>query len=249
MTPEENQLVKELFARLIQLEGMPRDLEAERLIADGMKRAPNAAYALVQTTLVQDKALKSANARIENLEAQLGGAGQLHRRQGGFLDSTRDPFLGSKQPQASVPTARPRTAQFGSVGTPVAEPQPGFRAPGDAGGTAAQPTFPAGPMFGSRGSFLGTAAAAAAGAIGGGLLRSMIGHRSGFVGSDPSAPGRHSQGSALRESNFGDNDPARQGGIDDIHQNHTEQDQHVENDIENDGGFGDDDTYTDDDDV
>jgi hypothetical protein len=37
MTPEEGQLVEELFARLIQLEGTPRDPEAERLIADGVK--------------------------------------------------------------------------------------------------------------------------------------------------------------------------------------------------------------------
>jgi hypothetical protein len=244
MTPEEQQLVNELFARLVQLEGTPRDPEAERLIADGVKKAPNAAYALVQTTLVQDEALKRANARIEELQAQLGDAGQLQRRQGGFLDSMRDALLGSNEPPASARTARPRTAQFSSAGAPGAEPQPGFAAPRDAGGIAAQPNFPAGPMFGSGGSFLGTAAAAAAGAIGGGLLRSVFGHRSSFTRSDAGASGGHSQGSALRESSLGDNDLARQGGIDDIDQNHVDQDQ---NEIEDDGNFGDDDTYADDD--
>ncbi len=36
------------------------------------RQAPNAVYALVQTALVQDEALKHANARIQELEAQLG---------------------------------------------------------------------------------------------------------------------------------------------------------------------------------
>jgi uncharacterized protein len=235
MTPEEQQLVNELFARLVQLEGTPRDPEAERLIADGTKKAPNAAYALVQTTLVQDEALKRANARIEELQEQLADAGQSQRRQGGFLNSMRDALLGSNGPQASEPTVRPRSTQFGSAGTPGAEPQPGFSVARDAGGIAAQPNFPAGPTFGSGGSFLGTAAAAAAGVIGGGLLRSMFGHRSGFTGSDRVASGGHSQDSA------GDNNLARQDGADDIDQNHIDQDQQDDED------FGDDDTYADDD--
>ena len=69
MTPQENELVTELFDRLAKLETTPRDPEAERLIADGTRRAPHAVYALVQTTLLQDEALKRANARIEELQA------------------------------------------------------------------------------------------------------------------------------------------------------------------------------------
>jgi hypothetical protein len=68
----------------------------------------------------------------------------------------------------------------------------------------------------------------------------MIGHRSGFAGNDAGASRGHSQGSAVRESNLGDDDPAHQGGVDDI-----DQDQHDQNDIEDDGNFGDDDTYAD----
>ena len=73
MTPQEQDLVNELFDRLAKLEGNPRDPSADRLIADGLRRAPHAVYALVQTTLVQDEALKRANARIEELQAQTGG--------------------------------------------------------------------------------------------------------------------------------------------------------------------------------
>ena len=47
MTPQEQELVDELFDRLAKLENMRRDPDAERLVADGMRRAPHAAYALV----------------------------------------------------------------------------------------------------------------------------------------------------------------------------------------------------------
>ena len=84
MTPQEQALVDELFDRLASLENTPRDPEAERLIADGLRRAPHAVYALVQTALVQDEALKRANARIEELQAQFGG-GEQEQQQGSFL--------------------------------------------------------------------------------------------------------------------------------------------------------------------
>ena len=54
MTPEERSLVTELFDRLATLEDSRRDPDAERLIQDGLRQAPNATYALVQTALVQD---------------------------------------------------------------------------------------------------------------------------------------------------------------------------------------------------
>jgi Uncharacterized protein conserved in bacteria (DUF2076) len=93
MTAQEQDLVNELFDRLAKLEGNPRDPSADRLIADGLRRAPHAVYALVQTTLVQDEALKRANARIEELQAQTGGESQPR---GGFLDSVRDEILGKR---------------------------------------------------------------------------------------------------------------------------------------------------------
>ena len=42
MTPEERNLVIELFDRLATLEDAQRDPEAERLIRDGLRQAPNA---------------------------------------------------------------------------------------------------------------------------------------------------------------------------------------------------------------
>jgi hypothetical protein len=84
MTPQERQLVDDLFDRLSKLEGAPRDPDAAAAIAQGLRSAPNAVYALVQTVLLQDEALKRANSRIQELEA--GGAGEQHPS-GGFLDS------------------------------------------------------------------------------------------------------------------------------------------------------------------
>src|ERR1700694_618064 len=82
MTPQEQQLVADLFDRLATLEGQRRDPDAERVMREGLGRAPNAVYALVQSVLVQDEALKRANAHIEELEKAVrepaqGGGGVL----------------------------------------------------------------------------------------------------------------------------------------------------------------------------
>jgi uncharacterized protein len=222
MTPQERQLVDELFDRLTTLENAPRDPEAERAIADGLRSAPHAPYALVQTALVQDEALKRADARIRELEAQLG-INPEPQRQGGFLDSMRDTIFGRREePRGSVPSV-------GSGDRPMGAP-PGFGT-----GTAGQP---GGPWAGSQpgappqgygapppqgspgGSFLGTAAAVAAGAVGGALLlgsiRSMFGGQSAYGAQDPYAsPGKVGE-MPWGGSNPGSGDLARQAGVDDI---------------------------------
>src|SRR5215469_6264677 len=86
MTPEERSLVTGLFDRLAEVGGTERDPEAERAISDGLRRAPHAVYALVQTALVQDEALKRADARIRDLEAQFEEEPQ-RPRSGSFLGS------------------------------------------------------------------------------------------------------------------------------------------------------------------
>ena len=182
MTPQESELVDELFNRLVQLETAQRDPEAERLIADGLRRAPHAVYALVQTVLLQDEALKRANARIEELQAQTSAAPEPEQRPASFLDSMRE-ALGGRAPHGSVPSVR--TA--GANQSQGQQPQPGYPRQMPPSG------YPGAPGFGSGGSFLGTAASTAAGVIGGSLLldgiRSMFGHRaSAFArGDDRSA--------------------------------------------------------------
>jgi hypothetical protein len=70
MQPQERDLIADLFARLQQFEGQPRDAEAERLIASYAARQPASPYLLVQTVLVQEEALKQAKARIAELESK-----------------------------------------------------------------------------------------------------------------------------------------------------------------------------------
>ena len=110
MTPQEQELVEELFDRLAKLENSPRDPAAERVIADGLRRAPQATYALVQTALVQDEALKRANARIEELQAQIRRRRASSNRES-FLDSMREAVLGRRDPRGSVPNVRSPATQ------------------------------------------------------------------------------------------------------------------------------------------
>src|ERR1700749_453822 len=120
MTPQEQELLSELFDRLAKSETNPRDLDAERVIANGLRRAPHAVYALVQTSLVQDEALKRANARMEELEAQLDGGPQV-QQQGGFLDSMREAVLGRREPRGSVPSVRSPGTQTSPMAPPPFE--------------------------------------------------------------------------------------------------------------------------------
>src|SRR5262245_61082048 len=114
MTPAERKLVTELFDRLAALEDAPRDPDAERVIRDGLAQPPNAVYALVQTALVQDEALKSADARIEELEAEIARSNPP-QRQGGFLDNMRGSIWGRQEPpRGSVPNVRPGEAPMGA---------------------------------------------------------------------------------------------------------------------------------------
>src|SRR5262245_24305859 len=172
MTPQERQLMDDLFDRLSKLEGSPRDRDAEAAIMEGLRRAPNATYALVQTVLVQDEALKRANARIQELESH-GGEQQ---QSGGFLDSMRDAVFGQVQPpRGSVPNAGRPVWNSGQALPPGYSQAPGYGQPpgyGQSYGAQQPPPVPGGGGGGS--SFLGTAAAAAAGVVGGSLLLSSI---------------------------------------------------------------------------
>jgi uncharacterized protein len=236
MTPQEQELVNQLFDRLAQLESDPRDPNAERLIADGLRRAPHAVYALVQTALVQDEALKRANARIEELQAQVGG--QEQQGSGSFLDSMRDAVLGRSEPRGSVPSVHSQV-QSSPTTAPPYRPQPGY--PPQTPGPGLAPGM--GPAFGSGGSFLGTAASTAAGVIGGGLLlnsiRSMFGEHAGLGGHEGGGLG--SSGARAADLAQQDRDQDQDQDQDDDDQALSDQDQDQDQDQDA-GDFGGDDT-------
>jgi hypothetical protein len=230
MTPQERQLIDDLFGRLARLESAPRDPEAVAAISQGLQQAPNAVYALVQTVLVQDEALKRAHSRIEELEQ--AQAPQQTQSSGGFLDSMRDSIFGSSQsqPRGSVPnvpppdTSRPVWNSGQAVG-PQGQggyQQGGYQGQGgyQQGGGYDQGMQPRGGIFGGGGgSFLGTAAATAAGMVGGSLLlnsfRGMMGGGSHQAFGDSNAIGEHSSQSPWGGDQSGGS-LARDAGIDDI---------------------------------
>jgi hypothetical protein len=225
MTPQERQLIDDLFERLSRVESAPRDPSATATIAQGLRKAPNAVYALVQTVLLQDEALKRANDRIQQLEA----AGAPAQQQSGeFLDSMRETIFGQSQPRGSVPNVRPPEIASRPVwnsGQVLQQAQsPGQYDQGPYGQAPYnQPSYnqpygaPQAPM-GGGGSFLGTAAAAAAGMVGGSLLlgsiRSMMGG-SHYGFSDPAGLVEREPSSRPWGDQSG-SDLARDAGVNDI---------------------------------
>ena len=216
MTPHERELVDDLFDRLARLETAPRDPEAERAIIEGLRRAPNAVYALVQTALVQDEALKRADARIR----ELSGDAEPREESHGFLDTMRNALLGggdSGGGRASVPSVgaggpdprwnRGGTSQGGGFqGGPGYAPGGGYGNPGYGGTT---------PGVGG-GSFLGTAAASAAGMIGGALLLNSISSMFGHHGGSAFASNADAARGSPWDNSAAGSDLARDAGLNDI---------------------------------
>lgn len=208
MNPQERQLVDELFERLARLESAPRDTDAQAAITQGLSRAPNAVYPLVQTVLLQEEALKRAAARIEELEGRAGA----EQGQGGFLDSMRGAIFGQQQNRGSVPSVPAASADRPAWNSaPPSQP---------AGAPYGQPESRAqqGGGFGG-GSFLGSAAAAAVGVIGGSMLMNSIGglfggNKQGF--GDSTSMGRGSEGTSPWSGDQSKGDLAREAGVGDI---------------------------------
>ncbi|MEH2511936.1 hypothetical protein V1291_003290 [Nitrobacteraceae bacterium AZCC 1564] len=263
MTPQERQLIDDLFDRLAKLETSPRDPDAQATIADGLRRAPNAVYALVQTVLVQDEALKQAEAHIKQLEE-----GNQPQQSGGFLDSMRDSMLG-RSSRGSVPNVRPgeSDAPRGAVwntGQTGYQPDPRASADfrqGNPGGGFGGGLFGGGNPGGGGGSFLGTAAATAAGVIGGSMLMNSIrgmmgggGHQQSFgdTASSTKSPwdnNTQSGGDLARDAGL--NDVGKSGRDDNSRQSladNSSYDQNDDNDYDNNDDDDNDDDYDGDDD-
>jgi hypothetical protein len=203
MSPEERQLLQGLFDRIRGAAGTQRDREAEAFILDNVRQQPYAPYLLAQTVIVQDQALRAANERLQQLEAQV----QDYQRQaeppqqpgsGGFLSGIGALF-GGGAPQAGFGGGAPQ-AGFGGGGAPqAAPPQPGpwgqpaqqNYAPPNFPPQSSYPPLQGGPWSGQPapsgggGGFLHGALGAAAGVAGGVLLADSIrglfgGHNNGL---------------------------------------------------------------------
>ena len=180
MSPEERQLLSELFARVGQAASTPRDAEAEALIRDELARHPYAAYYLAQAVILQEKGLEAANARIGQLEARIreleaaGSAQAQPGQSGGFLSGLSSLFGGTAAPGQSGPSQQPPAGPWGRTGPQA----PAY----DGGYTRGGPTTPgpwSQPAYGASapsrgGSFLSGAMTTAAGVAGGMLMADAV---------------------------------------------------------------------------
>jgi uncharacterized protein len=169
MTPEERSLVENFVNQLTQVRGIEKDPEADAMIKRAVERQPDAAYLLVQRALLLEQAVNQAKARIAELERSQASSGRS------FLGSSASGWASPESPGAAP--ARPSAAAPGGAYQQSAPP-PGYGAP-PAGYGAPPPSYGYGPPptgygFGApssgMGSFLGQAAATAAGVAGGEFL-------------------------------------------------------------------------------
>jgi len=169
MSPEENQLLTQLFDRVRQASATSRDADAEKYIENEVKSQPYAPYYLAQAVIMQEKGLEAATTRIQQLEAQLKDlqertpASQTNSQQGGFLGGLSSLFGGSASP---APVAPPVQSGPWSRNAPI-PPQPQF---------AQQQAPAAGPWGQSQpsGGFLSGALNTAAGVAGGMLMADAV---------------------------------------------------------------------------
>ena len=158
MTPQERDMITDLFRRLREADTAPRDAEADELIRRQIAEHAGAAYLLTQTVIVQEHALTNAQARIEELQRQLAAASRP-AESGSFLGGL---FGSSKRPAPPPPQPQPQP-QSGPWG-----PQQPYQ-PGPWGA----PQQPAG------GGFLQSALTTAVGVAGGALLFEGVSHMFG----------------------------------------------------------------------
>jgi hypothetical protein len=162
MNIQEREQLSQFLQQLTQARVDTRDTEAEALIRESCNRQPDAAYLLVQRTLLQEQALKNAQSQISRLQAQLDQIDQLNQGR----SASRGSFLGDANnawgtsPAAAV--ARPQMQQ------------PMMSAPAPA--SVAQ----AGVGWGS--GWLGNVATTAAGVVAGSFLFQGIGSLMGNHG-------------------------------------------------------------------
>jgi len=177
MTPEERQLLTTLAERIRSTPPQQEDAEAAQLLRQLVQERPSTVYILAQTLLMQDFALRNAQAQIEDLQRQLSWQQPPSDRGSGS-------FLGGQpyQPRAgsgSVPSVNPWSMRPSGDYAPPSQ-EPGYPGSGPSG-PVMQPSQTSG--------FLRNAASTAAGVAGGALLFQGInslfsGHHGGLLGGD-----------------------------------------------------------------
>ncbi len=173
MSPEERQLLSELFERVRAQANAPRDRDAENFIADAMRAQPYAPYLLAQAVIVQDHALRADDQKIQELQAEISHLQQQAQSaapQGGgsFLGGLFGGGRPAPQPQPGPWGAAPQQQDYAPPQQQAFAPPPG---PAAAPSTAPSPWGAPQP---AQGGFLRNALGAAAGVAGGVMLADSL---------------------------------------------------------------------------
>ena len=196
MSPQDSMLLQDFLNQLVQVRGLPKDPEAEAMIARAVAQQPDAAYLLVQRALLQQQALNNAQAEIAALRQQAQGG----QRAPEFLD-----------PNAWGHGSGYRPAAAAHGGMPAPQPAHHYPPAHQQGGRG---------FFGSRlGSMggggmgaLGTIASTAAGVAAGAFLFQGLGNLlggnndgNGFLGDNNAFSSLTAPLDNLSDNNLGDN--------------------------------------------
>jgi hypothetical protein len=198
MNDQERRLLQDFLEQLVQVRGITKDPEAIAMIEQAVARQPDAAYLLVQRSLLQERALEAAKAQIASLQSRLQAGGQ--ERAGTFLDAANSWGNSARAPVSAPAYANPPAP-------------PAYVAP--------RPSFMQG-MTGGGGSFLGNMAATAAGVVGGAFLfqgiENLLSHHGGSDSAQHGLAALDDQGGSQQFADLGsdNNDLASDAGIDDI---------------------------------
>lgn len=168
MTPEEHQLITDLFERMRQFGAPDKDSEADSLIRQSVQRIPDAAYMLVQSVLVQEHALQQSDQRVRELEEKLA---ELEARSARATPSSGS-FLGGLFGGVSRPAAAGGGGSVPSAGSRFGTGEPAARGPIGAPSASSPAPQQQGPAGG--GGFMRSAISTAAGVAGGMLLANSI---------------------------------------------------------------------------
>lgn len=167
MSPQETQMLQNFLDQLVQVKGTVKDPQAQTMIQDAYARQPDAAYLLVQKTLLMEQALSNANRQIADLQAELRElrsqpAAAAGNSQSGFLNSASGGW-GNSAPARSLNTAAvPAQVMQAAPAQPVPQQAPA-----------------AGGFFSNNSGMLGNIASTAAGVAAGAFLYQGISHMFG----------------------------------------------------------------------
>jgi len=179
MTPQERQMLGDLFERVKAAGATPRDAEAEAFINDAVRAAPFAPYVLGQTVLVQQQALEAAARRLAELEAAQRQSAEQGPEHGSFLGNLGKTIFGGGAPAAPPrPSYDASAYQRGPAPAPgqaYAPPPPPQAYPPPPQGYPPQPGPWGAPPQSGGGGFLQNAASTAAGVAGGVALGNLLG--------------------------------------------------------------------------